>query len=342
MRVLITGGAGYIGTHTSKTLALAGYEPVVFDNLSTGHRQNVRWGPFVHGDVSDVALLRTTIRTYHIEACIHFAGSAYVGESMKIPAAYFRNNVGKTLGLLDVLVHEGGIPIIFSSTCATYGVPRRVPITEDEPQHPVSPYGESKLFVERMLHWVGVAHGLPWIALRYFNAAGADPDGEIGEVHTPETHLIPLAIAVAYGDMPALDVFGTDYATPDGTAVRDYTHVTDLAGAHLCALKTLANGAPSGPFNIGTGQGHSVQEVISAVEQVSGRKVDVREAPRRSGDPAVLVADTSRAAEQLNWTARYSSLRNIIETACRWYESYNRQREAPLLQSGKAVAVGQI
>ena len=248
--------------------------------------------------------IREVIRRERIEAVVHFAASAYVGESMRDPRAYFRNNVDGTLSLLDAMLAEGVRSIVFSSTCATYGIPDRVPITEDEKQVPVNPYGESKLFVEKVLRWYGEAYGLRWAALRYFNAAGADPDGEVGEEHEPETHLIPLTIRAALGRGPALEIYGTDYPTPDGTAVRDYIHVVDLADAHLRALRLLAEGAEIGGLNLGTGIGHSVREVLAAVQQAAGRPVPVREGPRRAGDPPSLVADPARAMQLLGWQPR--------------------------------------
>jgi UDP-arabinose 4-epimerase len=327
MQILITGGAGYIGSHTAKRLAQAGYEPVVLDNLRHGHRWAVRWGPFVEIDLSDREGLQQVFQRYRIAAVIHFAAFAYVGESMRAPSEYFRNNVVNTLNLLDAMRENGVSRIVFSSTCATYGEPQQVPIPEDHPQRPVNPYGESKLMVERLLEWYGQAYGLGWTALRYFNAAGADPDGELGEVHDPETHLIPRAIAAAMGDLPALDLFGTDYDTPDGTAVRDYIHVTDLADAHLKALLRLNQGARSTAFNLGTGRGHSVREVISMIDQVSRQPVPVNESPRRAGDPPMLVANSERACRELDWTPRFSSLQQIVETAWRW-QLFSRNRDA--------------
>jgi UDP-arabinose 4-epimerase len=321
-RVLVTGGAGYIGSHTCKALAAAGHRPVTFDNLSTGHRDAVRWGPLVEGDLADRDLLAATMRREGIEAVVHFAASAYVGESMTAPAKYFRNNVVNTLTLLEAMQDAGVAQIVFSSTCATYGVPRRTPIGEDHPQHPVNPYGESKLFIERALHWHGQAHGLRWLALRYFNAAGADPEGEIGEVHEPETHLVPLAIQAALGQRAQIQVMGTDYDTPDGTAVRDYIHVTDLADAHLRALDHLARGGDSGAMNLGTGHGHSVRDVIRAVEAASGRRVNAVDAPRRAGDPPALVAAPGRAGQVLGWTPRHSDLPTIVATALRWHAAH--------------------
>jgi UDP-glucose-4-epimerase GalE len=321
-RVLVTGGAGYIGSHTCKALAAAGHVPVTFDNLATGHRAAVRWGPLVVGDIGDRALVERTLREQRIEAVVHFAASAYVGESMADPGKYFRNNVVHSLDLLEAMHACSVRHLVFSSTCATYGVPRTVPIPEDHPQQPVNPYGESKLFVERALHWHGVCHGLRWLALRYFNAAGADPDGELGEQHEPETHLIPLAIQAALGQRGPLQVMGTDYATPDGTAVRDYIHVSDLADAHLRALALLLDGGASGALNLGTGRGHSVREVVAAVERESGCAVPAVDAPRRAGDPPALVAAPGRAAAVLGWRPTHSSLETLVRTALRWHRAH--------------------
>jgi len=320
--VLVTGGAGYIGSHTCKALAAAGYTPVALDNLVYGHRWAVRWGPLEFTDLADRAAVERVLRQRAIRSVIHFAAYAYVGESMSDPGKYFRNNVANTLNLLDAMRAVGVGRIVFSSTCATYGVPDAVPIAEDHPQRPVNPYGESKLFIERALHWHGAAHGLRWMALRYFNAAGADPDGEIGEDHDPETHLIPLAIATALGRRAELQVMGTDYPTPDGTAIRDYIHVTDLADAHVRALRHLEAAGASGALNLGTGRGHSVREVVATVERVSGRKVHARNAPRRPGDPPALVAAPGRARELLGWEPRCSGLETIVQTACRWHSAH--------------------
>ena len=317
--VLVTGGAGYIGSHTCKALAHAGYVPITYDSLEHGHPWAVKWGPLVRGDLGDRNLLARTMRDYEIEAVIHFAGYCYVGESMSKPAKYFHNNSVNTLGLLESMREAGVASIVFSSTCATYGMPAQVPMREQDPQAPINPYGESKLVVEKMLRWWGVAHGLKWIALRYFNAAGADPDGEIGEDHDPETHLIPLAIQAALGERGSLDIYGTDYPTPDGSAIRDYIHVSDLADAHVRALRHLGADGASAALNLGTGSGHSVREVVRMIEAVSGRPVPVRETDRRAGDPAELVADANRIAELFGWQPRHSSLRQIIETAWRWH-----------------------
>jgi UDP-glucose-4-epimerase GalE len=317
--ILVTGGAGYVGSHACKALARAGYRPVVLDNLSRGHRSAVRWGPLVEGELADRSCLATVFAEYRISAVMHFAAYAYVGESVVDPALYYRNNLAGTLMLLEA-VREAGIgEIVFSSTCATYGIPDGVPIREDAAQRPVNAYGETKLAIERALHWYGQAYGLRSAALRYFNAAGADRDGEIGECHEPETHLIPLVLQAALGRRQAVDIFGTDYPTPDGTAIRDYVHVDDLAIAHLRALERLRAGGASFAVNLGTGRGHSVREVVAAAERVSGRKVPTRAAPRRPGDPPALVADPRLAADLFGWRAEFSDLDTITRTALAWH-----------------------
>lgn len=315
MRVLVTGGAGYVGSHVAKALAGAGFEPVVLDDLSAGHRWAVRWGPLVVGDLADRAPLERIFGGQRVEAVVHLAASAEVGESMRAPGKYFRNNVTAGFNLLDAMVEHGVRQLVFSSTCAVYGMPRSLPMAEGHPRDPVSPYGESKLMLERALRWYGRAHGLRWAALRYFNAAGADPDGELGEVHEPEGHLLPVALLAALGERPRLEVFGTDYPTADGTAVRDYVHVTDLAAAHVRALRHLLDGGEGGAFNLGTGEGRSVRQVIAAVEAAVGRPVPAREAPRRAGDPPTLVADARRAAEVLGWRPHRSDLQTLAATA---------------------------
>jgi UDP-arabinose 4-epimerase len=325
--ILVTGGAGYIGSHTCKALAAAGYCPVTLDNLVHGHRRAVRWGPLVRADLGDRERLLQVLDDFEIEAVVHFAAYAYVGESMREPAKYFRNNVANTLTLLESMQAVGVKQIVFSSTCATYGIPETLPITETSPQRPVNPYGESKLMVERILEWTAAAHGLQWMALRYFNAAGADPDVEIGEDHDPETHLIPLAIDAALGRRAELSVYGTDYPTPDGTAVRDYVHVTDLADGHVRALAHLRDGGASGALNLGTGMGHSVREVVEMVERISGRKVATRDCARREGDPSSLVAAAERAREVLGWQPGWSTLQQIVETAWVWHSREARFRK---------------
>jgi UDP-arabinose 4-epimerase len=316
--VLVTGGAGYIGSHAAKALASRGYIPVTYDSLVHGHRWAVQWGPFTEGDIGDKAKLLETIRRYEISAVIHFAAFAYVGESMQRPELYFDNNVAKSLTLLDAVLETGVRNVVFSSSCATYGTPARMPITEDTPQLPVNPYGETKLIVERALRWYGAAHDISWTALRYFNAAGADPDGELGEVHSPETHLIPLVLDSALG-LRTVEVYGDDYPTPDGTCVRDYIHVSDLADAHVRALDYLTQGGASIALNLGTGIGQSVRQVIGAVERVTGRKVPHSVAPRREGDPAVLVADPSLAGKVLGWHPQHSRLESIVSSAWNWH-----------------------
>jgi len=321
LNVLVTGGAGYIGSHACKALAAAGHHPVTFDSLVSGHPWAVKWGPLVEGDLADGELIRKTLREHEIQAVMHFAAFACVGESMQHPGKYFRNNVGNTINLLDAMVDEGVGPMVFSSTCATYGVPDSGLVAEDHPQCPVNPYGESKLFIERALNWYGVAHGLRSVTLRYFNAAGADPDGEIGEDHDPETHLIPLVIQTALGQRAEVQIFGTDYSTTDGSAVRDYIHVSDLAAAHVNAIDKLSQGAGSFAVNLGTGKGHSVKQVIAMVEQVSERKVNAKACGRRAGDAPELVARPGLAAALLDWVPRYSELETIVTTALQWRAS---------------------
>lgn len=319
MRVLVTGGAGYIGSHTAKELAHAGHTPVVLDNFELGHEWAVRWGPLVRGDLADRALVQTVFRDHGIEAVIHFAAYIAVGESVKNPAKYFRNNVSNALNVFEAAVESGVRGVVFSSTAAVYGDPIQVPIPEDHPTIPVNPYGESKLMVERILEWFGQAYGLRSARLRYFNACGADPDGEIGEDHAPETHLIPLAMAAALGRRGALDLYGTDYDSADGTAIRDYIHVTDLARAHVLALQYLRAHRRGIVCNLGTGRGYTVREVIRMVENVGGRAVPVRECERRPGDAPELVADASRAMAELHWRPEYSDLETIIRTAWQWH-----------------------
>jgi UDP-arabinose 4-epimerase len=319
LRILVTGGAGYIGSHTCKALAAAGYAPVVLDDLSAGHRWAVKWGPLIAGDIADRALVMKTLKRFNVQAVIHFAAHGYVGESVRQPRKYFDNNVSKTLALLGTLLDVGMDKVVFSSSCATYGVPRALPIPEDHPQNPINPYGASKLFVEKILHSYERAYGMRYASLRYFNAAGADPDGEIGEDHTPETHLIPLVIAAAQGRNSAIEIYGSDYDTRDGTAVRDYVHVCDLATAHVKALDRLLAGGESVSVNLGTGRGHSIREVISAVEAVSGR-VPAIQGPRRAGDPPVLIADPQFAQSLLGWRPLASDLQNIVRTAWTWHQ----------------------
>jgi UDP-arabinose 4-epimerase len=320
--VLVTGGAGYIGSHTCKALAAAGYHPVSFDNLSLGHEWAVKWGPLVKADLLDAQTVQRALREHQIQAVIHFAASAYVGDSMRDPAWYYRNNVLTTLTLLDSMRAVGVKDIIFSSSCSVYGNPSRVPIDESHPTGPLSPYGQSKLDGENALRWYGQAYQMGWMALRYFNAAGADAAGDTGEDHEPETRLVPRAIMAAVGTAPPLEVFGTDYPTPDGTAIRDYIHVTDLASAHVSALNALKSGTPSQVLNLGTGRGYSVREVLTTVGKALGLEVPHELAPRRAGDPAEVVADARRAQEVLGWSARESALDSIVTTAARWHAKH--------------------
>jgi len=325
MNILVTGGAGYIGSHTAKALAQSGYRPVVIDDLSTGHAHNVKWGPLVRASLSDTAFVRTVLQECQIEAVIHFAGSDLVGESARQPLSYFQNNVGGTLSLLQAMLDAGIKDIVFSSTCATYGSPARVPITEGQPQMPLNPYGDSKLSIERVIEWMGVAGQLRWVALRYFNAAGADPEGELGEEHEHETHLIPLAIGAALKQRESLQIFGTDYPTPDGTAIRDYVHVTDLASAHVSALQYLSRGGENLALNLGTGKGASVLEVLEMVQLVGRQRVPATAVPRRAGDPPILVGDPQRARRILHWEPSHSALGAIVECAWRWHSRSQAQ-----------------
>ena len=322
MGILISGGAGYIGSHTAKCLSRAGFEPIVYDNLSTGNRWAVKWGPLIEADLCNHRSLSQTLKQYNVTAAIHFAAHAYVGESVREPRRYFENNVMNTLHFVHALLDAGVHHFVFSSSCAVYGVPQSSPISESHSKLPVNPYGDSKLFIERVLDWYGRAYQLRWAALRYFNAAGADPSGELGEVHNPETHLVPRLIEAALGRLESVDIYGVDYPTQDGTAVRDYVHVLDLAEAHVAALHHLLSGGESFSANLGTGHGVSVREVITAVERVSGAKIDARPAPRREGDPPSLVADPTSAGRILGWHPRLSSLDSIVNSAWDWHSRF--------------------
>jgi UDP-glucose-4-epimerase GalE len=317
LRVLVTGGAGYIGSHACKALVNAGYLPVTYDNLSRGNRWAVKWGPFEEGDIADASRVRAVLETYRPIALMHFAAFAYVEESVQQPLLYYQNNFSGTAALLHTLLGFSAIPVIFSSSCASYGVPERIPISEEHPQRPINPYGRSKLFVERLLWDLHHAHGLPWIALRYFNAAGADPDGEIGEAHAPETHLIPRVIEAARTGS-TVQVFGTDYDTPDGTCVRDYVHVSDIADAHLRALKHLLAKGDSCSLNLANARGYSVKEVIKAVERICALPVRFEVAPPRPGDPPILIGDASRSRAILGWQPVRSELETQIGDAWNW------------------------
>lgn len=326
--VLVAGGAGYVGSHTCKALARAGFLPVVLDNLSTGHQDFVRWGPLVRADLHDTAAVTEAIRRHGCAAVLHFAAFAYVGESVTDPAKYYDNNVAGTLSLLNGMRAAECDALVFSSTCAIYGQPARVPISEDTPPDPINPYGASKLMVERILADFRPAYGLRSIALRYFNACGADPDGEIGELRDPETHLIPRAMMALQGHIGDFAVFGTDFPTPDGTAIRDYIHVADLAEAHVAALEHLLAGGAGGVFNLGTGHGWSVKQVLGAIEREAGERLPDVAGPRRDGDPAELVADPARARQALGFAPTRSDLETIVRTAWAWHRRAHPKRNA--------------
>jgi UDP-glucose 4-epimerase len=321
MRVLVTGGAGYVGSHAAKLLAESGHEVVVVDNLAEGHRLAVGRLPIVVADLLDRERLVSILEENQIEAVMHFAALAYVGVSVREPAKYYQNNVCGTLSLLDAMRAAKVDRIVFSSTCATYGIPQRVPIDENHPQAPISPYGFTKLVIERALADYSHAYGLGYAALRYFNASGAAADGTIGEDHDPETHLIPLVLQVALGQRDHVDMFGTDYPTPDGTCIRDYIHVDDLATAHLAALEKLQPGMQL-KLNLGTGHGASVKEVVDVCRAVTGHEIPTREVGRREGDPRALVADPSAAKRVLGWEAKYKDLRPIVESAWAWHSKH--------------------
>ena len=318
MNILVTGGAGYVGSHACKALSRAGFQPIVYDDLRRGNRWSVKWGPLIEAPLEDRDQVLQAMRQYDIGAVLHFAAYAYVAESMADPGLYFRNNVANSLNLLDMMV-EAGVPnLIISSTCATYGIPEKLPITEATPIAPINPYGASKAMLEQLARWYGESHGIRTVALRYFNAAGADPEGEIGELHDPEPHLIPIVIEAALGQRAYVEINGTDYPTSDGTAVRDYVHVSDLADAHVAALQYLMAGGESAAVNLGTGRGASIRETIEAVTIAAGRAPVVREGARRPGDPPELVADPALARKILGWRARRSDLQQITLDAVRW------------------------
>lgn len=313
--ILVTGGAGYIGSHVCKQLSKVGNLPVVIDNLSVGHADAVKWGPLVTADIRDTTAVEATLRDYGIKRVMHFAAFAYVGESVAHPIAYYDNNVGGMISLLKACGAAGVETLILSSSCATYGIPEHLPISEDTPQNPVNPYGRTKLICEHMLRDAQTASGLRFAALRYFNAAGADPEGELSERHDPETHVIPLALMAAAGRRAHFDVYGTDYPTPDGSCIRDFIHVEDLARGHVEALAHLDAGKDSFAVNLGTGKGHSVLELVAAIERLTGSHLPVRHRPRRAGDPPVLVADAAKARDLLGFEARSSDLDTLIRDA---------------------------
>jgi UDP-glucose 4-epimerase len=321
MNILVTGGAGYVGSHAARFLDRAGHEVWIYDNLSQGHRGAVLPGRLIEGDLADGNELRSVLRARRIEAVMHFAANALVGESVENPAKYYRNNVVGALNLLDAMRDADVRRIVFSSTTAVYGAPERVPIVEDEPKQPINPYGFTKLVIERALEDYARAYGIGWAALRYFNAAGASPDGDLGEHHDPESHLIPIVLQVALGQREAITIFGEDYPTPDGTCIRDYVHVDDLADAHLRALDRLQPGEGL-KLNLGTGRGHSVREIIESCRRVTGQPIPERSGERRAGDPPKLVADSSRAQSLLGWRPRYTELDDIVATAWKWHKSH--------------------
>jgi UDP-glucose 4-epimerase len=322
MKVLVAGGAGYIGSHCVRQLIAAGHEPVVLDNLVYGHRAAVPANVKLHDvNMGDPAAMERIFDAEKFDVVMHFAAFAYVGESVQNPLKYYQNNVAATLTVLETMLKHGVRKFVFSSTCATYGVPQKMPITEDLPQAPINPYGQTKLDVENLLKALAPATGLSFAAFRYFNAAGAAEDGSIGEDHDPESHLIPLAIGAAQGSRPALQIFGNDYPTPDGTCLRDYVHVDDLSRAHIAAFDKLAKPGTQLFYNLGTGTPTSVLQVIKAVEKVSGLKVPANFAPRRAGDPPALYADSSKAQRELNWTPKFKTIEPIVETAWRWHKA---------------------
>ena len=320
MAILVTGGAGYIGSHINKLLAHEGYETVVFDNLIYGHREAVKWGTLIEGDLKNINEIEAVFGKYPIEAVFHFAAYAYVGESVAEPEKYYYNNIGCTLNLLKVMRKYGCDKIIFSSSCATYGEPEKTPITEDMHQDPINPYGFTKYAVERIFKDYEKAYGLKYVVLRYFNAAGADPEGEIGEAHDPETHIIPLILDAVSGKRPDVKVFGTDYPTRDGSCIRDYIHVSDLATAHLLALRHLEAGKESQFLNLGNTKGTSVLELIEAAKRVTGRDIPVVLSERRPGDPAILVGSSEKAKRVLGWEPRYGDIDTIVKHAWAWHE----------------------
>jgi UDP-glucose 4-epimerase len=328
-KILVIGGAGYIGSHMCKYLSRHGYTPVVLDNLIYGHREAVKWGPFIQGSMADPALLKNIFSEHDISAVMHFAAFCYVGESVTEPAKYYQNNVAATLTLLQTMVEQKVNNFIFSSSCATYGEPVEIPMTEEHPMNPINPYGRTKVMVEQMLEDFNKAYGLESTSLRYFNAAGADPDGDLGEDHRPETHLVPLVLQTALGQRETINIFGGDYPTKDGTCIRDYIHIEDLSQAHLLALEKLLNDEPGDQYNLGNGDGHSVKQVIDVAREVSGTDIPAKVTARRPGDPAVLVSSSEKALKQLGWKPQYPDLRTIIETAWQWHKNHPHGHGSP-------------
>lgn len=321
--ILVTGGAGFVGSHTCKALARAGFMPITLDNLERGHEWAVKWGPFERGDIRDEQTLHRVFETWRPEAVLHFAAYAYVGESHAEPLKYYATNVGGATNLLKACVLFGCKYVVFSSSCATYGTPARLPLSETDPQRPINPYGYTKLVVEQMLRDTESAHGIRHVALRYFNAAGADPEGELGESHQPETHLIPLVLFAAMKRQSSVNIFGNDYPTVDGTCVRDYVHVSDLADAHVAAVDWLAAGNISDAFNLGNGHGFSVAEIIKAAEMITGKEIATNICARRPGDPPILVSDSAKARRLLGWNPKFPKVDHQIAHAWSWLRDRN-------------------
>ncbi|HIJ55597.1 MAG TPA: UDP-glucose 4-epimerase GalE [Deltaproteobacteria bacterium] len=321
-KILVVGGAGYIGSHMCKRLSKRGYLPIVLDNLSRGHEKAVKWGPFIEGSISDRNILKRVFSEHRIDAVMHYAAYCYVGESVTDPSIYYQNNLADTICLLSVMVEAEVKNFVFSSSCAVYGEPEEIPITENHPRNPVNPYGRTKYMVEQVLNDFRTAYGVESVSLRYFNAAGADPEGELGEDHNPETHLIPLTIQAAMGQRGEIRIFGDDYPTPDGTCIRDFIHVDDLAESHLRALERLLNGKGSGTYNLGNGVGYSVREVIDITRRITGKPIKNRVVNRRAGDPAALVGSSDKAKNELGWEPRFPDLVSIVETAWNWHQKH--------------------
>lgn len=321
MNILVTGGAGYIGSHVLKALIKVGHQVITLDNLQKGHREAITGGKFVEGDLADEKLLNRIMQEEAVEGVIHLAADSLVGESMEKPAKYYRNNFANGINLLEAMVNNGVKNIVFSSTAAVYGEPNEIPIKENNKTEPTSTYGESKLFFEKALKRYDEIYGLKYASLRYFNAAGADPEGKIGEAHDPETHLIPIVLETALGIREKIYIFGDDYPTRDGSCIRDYIHVNDLAEAHVLAVEAIAEGRESAIYNLGSGDGYSVKEVIETVKEVTGRDFEVEVSDRRAGDPAVLIASSDKIQQELNWKPEYQELEKIISTAWKWHKS---------------------
>ena len=328
MKILVAGGAGYIGSHVALDLSRKGHQPVVLDNLAKGHRGAVLAGKLILGDIGDAALVQDILIRERIDAVVHLCAYSLVGESVTNPSIYFHNNIGNGMAFLDALIAANVKKIVFSSTAAVFGIPERTPIPEDHPKNPINPYGFSKMAFEGMMQAYDAAYGLKYVSLRYFNAAGADPEGRIGEAHNPESHLIPIVLQTALGIRPHIEVYGVDYPTPDGTCIRDYIHVNDLSQAHLLALQALGDGAESTIYNLGNGLGYSNREVIETARKVTGRDIPLKEGPRRPGDPAVLVASSERIQKELGWKPEFPALEQIIATAWKWHQGHPQGFEA--------------